>query len=46
MGNKLKQAHRFFIKESKTYIGEFDIKHILYYLIAYIKFMYYNLINK
>jgi len=29
----------FFIKSSNTYIGKWDVKHILYFPKAYIKFM-------
>lgn len=41
--------HQFFVKESKSYVGvkkgdryEYEFKDILYFPIAYIKFMYYS----
>lgn len=40
---KIIELTKFFIKTSKEYKGNFTIKDIIYYPIAYIKFMYYSL---
>jgi hypothetical protein len=42
---KLINLHKFFVKESYSYINPFRFKDYLYYPIAYIKFMYYSLKN-
>lgn len=38
-----KELHKFFVKKSNTYMYPWTIKKILYYPIAYIKFMYYSI---
>jgi hypothetical protein len=38
-------SHRFFVKESKTFVNLKDWKNKCYYPIAYIKFMYYSLLS-
>ena len=40
---KLIQSHKFFVRESKSYISPFRFKDYMYYPIAYCKFMYNEL---
>lgn len=39
---KVIQLHKFFVKQSKSYVAPFTLKTYLYYPIAYIKFMWYS----
>lgn len=41
----LYECHKFFVKESKTYVAPFRFKDWCYYPIAYIKFMWYSIID-
>lgn len=34
------KSHKFFVKETPKYLGKMTLKRILYYPIAYIKFMW------
>ena len=40
---KIIELHKFFVKESKSYVAPFRAKDYLYYPIAYFKFMYNSL---
>ncbi len=42
---KLIESHCFFVRESVNYIKPFKVKDYLYYPIAYLKFMYYQIKN-
>ena len=39
---KFIERHKFFVTQSRVYIGKYSFKDKLYYPIAYIKFMYYS----
>lgn len=43
---KVIEIHKDFVKLTKIYKGRLVLWEILYYPIAYIKFMYYSLFNK
>lgn len=38
------ELHKWFCRTSRSYIGEYDLQHVLRFPIAYVKFMYYSLV--
>lgn len=42
---KFLELHRWFYRESKKYLNGYSLKNILYFPIAYVKFMYRSLLD-